>query len=496
MIDQSLPQLLNNTDTERLSGYAKNLKYYAGEIPQAQGQLIRGARPVSFNYVKAFIDKATSYLMGNMSFTINEAANPEAAARAEAALRQVYLYNNLDMLDMDTETDCAILGDACYKVIWDAAGKRVRITAPDAQGLWAWTRGDDINEISRVITRYTLQPDALLKLHGYQAETEAQVIEDWTEESFTLWIAGQQVRSLPNPYPFIPYVIFPNIRQPKSLWGVSDIVPIINAQVELNRAFTQLSHILELSGNPIAVLENVDKAEDIAVNPGAVWTLPEDAKAYLLDLLQGGGVKLHIDYIDQVYRALHDLSETPRAAFGGMTADLSGVAMAIELYSLTQKVKRKRLIRTAAYRKRNTMILTLLNMFTGLGIDGLEPAVIWGSVLPQDLATEARAQQLLTIAGMRSRRTSMSELGTLDPDKEWQLWLQEETAIKQITLAASLIPTQPPQGDVTTPDTPKLETSVTSPSPIQHSSFREKDSANLASSPLQPLRGEGTPGPG
>jgi hypothetical protein len=47
-------------------------------------------------------------------------------------------------------------------------------------------------------------------------------------------------------------------------------------------------------------------AEDIKVQPGALWAIPEDAKAYLLDLLQGGGVRLHVDYIDLLYRALHD----------------------------------------------------------------------------------------------------------------------------------------------------------------------------------------------
>ena len=38
------------------------------------------------------------------------------------------------------------------------------------------------------------------------------------------------------------------------------------------------------------------------MQPGAVWEIPERAKAYLLDLLQGGGVKLHVDYIDLLYR--------------------------------------------------------------------------------------------------------------------------------------------------------------------------------------------------
>ena len=48
------------------------------------------------------------------------------------------------------------------------------------------------------------------------------------------------------------------------------------------------------------MLENVGSAEDIKVQPGAVWAIPEDAKAYLLDLLQGGGIRLHIDYIDTI----------------------------------------------------------------------------------------------------------------------------------------------------------------------------------------------------
>jgi len=58
-----------------------------------------------------------------------------------------------------------------------------------------------------------------------------------------------------------------------------------------------------------------------------VWTIPEDAKAYLLDLLQGGGISLHINYINLLYRILHDVAESPRAAFGGSDRDLSGGAV-------------------------------------------------------------------------------------------------------------------------------------------------------------------------
>jgi hypothetical protein len=88
--------------------------------------------------------------------------------------------------------------------------------------------------------------------------------------------------------------------------------PVRESIRELNRAFSQLSMILELSGNPVAVLENVGESQDVAVRPGAVWELPERAKVYLLDLLQGGGVRLHADYVELICRTLYDLGETPR----------------------------------------------------------------------------------------------------------------------------------------------------------------------------------------
>src|SRR5437762_8493562 len=81
---------------------------------------------------------------------------------------------------------------------------------------------------------------------------------------------------------------------------------------------------------------------------------------------QGGGVQLHASYIDLLYRTLHDLSETPRTSFGDNQRALSGVALEMELHPLLQKVKRKRLIRTAAYRRRASMMLRLLSRFQGL----------------------------------------------------------------------------------------------------------------------------------
>ena len=204
------------------------------------------------------------------------------------------------------------------------------------------------------------------------------VVEVWTAERFELWVDNTLLEEKANPYGFIPFVIYPNLRQPKQFWGTSDISPIRESVRELNRALSQLSMILELSGNPIAVLENVTETQDIAVQPGAVWELPERARAYLLDLLQGGGVQLHIDYVNLIYRTLHDLGEAPRTAFGESRANLSGVALNLELDPLLKKVQRKRLIRSAAYVRRNEMILRILEQETGVSYAPHRSRIVWG----------------------------------------------------------------------------------------------------------------------
>jgi hypothetical protein len=278
---------------------------------------------------------------------------------------------------------------------------------------------------------YGLAPAKGSRLRAGGAKTGVEVIEVWTDAAFELWADGARIEQRDNPYGFIPFVIYPNIREPKQFWGCSDLPPIKEPLRELNRALTQLSMILELSGNPIAVLENVSESADIAVMPGAVWELPERARAYLLDLLQGGGVKLHADYVDLVYRALHDLGEAPRTAFGDNRAGLSGVALNVELDPLLKKVARKRLIRGAAFRRRNEMILRILEQYAPAG-DGVPYApyrsrIVWGSVLPLDRSRLVEDERALVAAGIHSRRRAADELGVEDPDAENRRWLEEQS---------------------------------------------------------------------
>lgn len=440
MPEMNLPQMLAKKDMDRLRRYREALDFYHGQ--QWAGQPRRRERRLTFNYARSIVEKVTSYLMTGLDVAVDPVDGSEQArrdaARAETALRRVYEDNALDQLDFDTEVDTAVLGDGAYKVTWDTALRQVRVTAPDVQGLYAWWRGDSLADVWRVCQRWQSSAEELsatlgLSVTSKRSDGAVTVVESWTAEELELWVDDRPVDRRPNPYGFVPYVVFPNIREAKAFWGVSDLEAIKEPQRELNRALSQLSMILELSGNPIAVLENVTDSTDIAVQPGAVWELPQDARAYLLDLLTGGGVRLHIDFVDTIYRTLHDLGETPRTAFGENRQGLSGVALNTELDPLLKKVSRKRLIRSAAYRRRNELILRLLEQFTGSASGGFAPyrtRIVWGQVLPQDRSRQVEDERQLVAAGIHSRRRAASALGVDDPDAEFDRWLDEEARAK------------------------------------------------------------------
>ncbi len=268
MAENFKPAELSRRDPERTRRYRELLAIYQGT--QWQTRERPGEKHLTFNYARVIIDKLASYLMSGVKIVVDPgndtAAEWEKARRAEQALARVYEDNNLEQLDFETEVDCAVLGDACYKVVRDAADGGIRVTAPDAQGIYLWTEADDISRPHRVASRYTLDARAAGDLYQIKPKGKTSVmVELWTAQEFELWADDVRIEKKANPYSFIPFIIFPNLRAPKQCWGVSDLELIIEPQREFNRAMSQLSRILELSGNPIAVLENVETSEDIAI---------------------------------------------------------------------------------------------------------------------------------------------------------------------------------------------------------------------------------------
>lgn len=442
---------LTKLDTERRQAYDRRQRFYDGD------QWTSVARPkerrVTVNYARAFILKSVAYLLRGREFLVdstergNEAADA-AAAEAERLLREIHDWNDVGSLDMLTEIDCAKLGDAAFKITWSERDQMPVLSSPHPSTLWWWPDPVRPADLAIVAHQYDLGrlPDELAaSLHpaireASTATRNGTIAEIWYPERMEIWAAGRQFGTQANPWGTPPFVILANDKSgPHALSGDSELDVMAELQRELNREWTQVSQILELSGNPITVLENVTDSADIAVAPGAVWELPEKAKAYLLDLLRDGGAALHLDYLSRTLTSMHDLTEIPRAAWGDNSRTLSGQALRFELDPLANSVQRKRELRQPGYERRCKLLLRSIEIYApdvlssrGISLAQVgQPRVAWGEVLEADRTQEVADQVSLVQARIRSRRSAADRLGDPDPEGELARIQQEAEMLGQ-----------------------------------------------------------------
>jgi hypothetical protein len=440
-------QLLNLAPSEaaRLAAYREARDFYDGT--QWEGRRKRGETRLTLNYARRLLQAAVAYMFA-APVTFNVPASEEteegssAAALAERTLADYLGHIGADELDPELALEASIAGDAAVKVTWDPVAAMPRVTPVDAGAVRVETRPDRPKEPVLWEHHYDMTPDQLaaamperraqvMSVPGAFAGSDAayRVVETWTAERWAMSFGGQPLFDAPNPYGWLPYLAIVNNPTATAFWGSSDLRDLYEVCRELNARYSTVSDVLQLSGYPIAVLENVDGSENVQVAPGAKWELPEDAKAYLLDLLQGGGVSLHIDYIGEIRRGLHDLSETPRTSFGDSGRTISGAALEVEIQPLVQKVRRKRRAFDRFYRERNRRLLDLAERFGGVALGGVRRAVaVWPDVLPTDADGEAARLSQLTGADNLSHRSAMAEWGVEDPEGEWARVLEERAA--------------------------------------------------------------------
>jgi hypothetical protein len=406
-------------DDVRLQRYRRFVDFDNGK--HDVGRLGFGQAPVVANYARVFVRKGASYLFPEPVAIAVDApddspAAATAVARIEAALLHVARENDLAAADLATAIDAGVLGDGAFKVTWQgeagsrqraagsnafpaASGKSrllpaacsVRIVPVDVQTLFVESAPDDVRRMRvvrqvRVVPRTAAEVTYNVALIAGTTEN-VTVVEEWSDAAYRVLVDDAPVHEGPNPYGFIPYVIFPNTPRPHEFWGVSDLADILEVNRALDRRLSILAQILELSGNPVTVLENVTGSQGVNVAPGALWELPENSKAYLLDLLAGGSVEQHLRYIEALYRIMDDLGEMPRMSFGEAGQARSGIALTVQLQPVVQKMNRKRLIWSAAVQRRAELSLRLLLQHHALALgpyalDDFPLRAVWAPILP------------------------------------------------------------------------------------------------------------------
>lgn len=413
------PGTRSPADDARLQRYTEFRAYADG----------RGSKPdtLTFNYARTLLRKTVSYIF-NEPVGFNIRAEPSAAHRANQAEHTLTAWRDalgLTRLDISLAMRALIQGDAAMKITWNGARGMPSVVAVDPASITVRTSPDHPRQVEQVRHLYHATPRQLQSQFGINFDTNMDLekpiptLEVWTDETLRVMVNRETIFRTANPYGMIPYIIIANDPEPDQFWGQSDLVDLMPVCTEINRRMSVFSQILDLSGAPITVLEGVDGTEGIRIGPGAKWELPEGARAYLLDLMQGGGAEIHLKYMDLLFRMLHDLSETPRTAFGDSGRDLSGAALEVEIQPLVQKVQRKRRQWDTVLSQRAALMIRMMAHHQDVDTNGFEtPIPIWPPILPSDTNAAVRNAVARVQHGLMSRRTAMTALGEHDPDAE------------------------------------------------------------------------------
>lgn len=397
-------------------------------------------RPLVINYIRVMINKIAAYLMGRSpSYRVTRVGEATEQSATEKYLQRCSLANNLPALDLEQAIGAAVLGDGAYTIRWDKGLGLPRVTAVDPGQLAVRYRTDDLRTPLAVTQTYHAYKDELPAtwaaiLPGeLPPEAQIRIIERWTAIHWIVDIGGHGTIEGDHPWKQPPYLIFPNARLPGEYWGLSDVEDLITIQRQLNSRISDLDLLLSLTGAPVTVIEGVTDSSNIKIGPGAKWDLPEKAKAYVLNLLEQGVVDSHLAYINLLFRALHDISESPRTSFGDTAGQgaTSGAALLIELQPLVHKLERRRQTWNDTLIRRAELLITMgrIEGYPGL----LDPAELeisldWPPVLPQDRTELVQQETALVGSKIHSRRTASKQLGDNDPDAEQRQVETEQAA--------------------------------------------------------------------
>lgn len=417
----------DNETNDRLRRYERYRKYYDGEHDIVRRSR-RHKRPR--NLIDLMVDTIVAHL-GHA--TVTWGANDKANTLDEH-LQATLAANGAELLDETTEIGASVQGDAAYKVTYDDEQQRVRVATVDPAGLFIETAADDLTDIWHIAHSYELERSALpLVLPNLSTFTsnsrKVRVTESWTAGLWQIWLDNQLASSVPNPYGELPYVVFPNVRVPWERWGRSDVARLIDHQDRYNDSGADLDDMMELA-HAVILMSGVDNADDLVVRPGAIWELPPNAKAELLDFLRNGAAAQRLEVLEALRSEMQQAARVPDLALGlKEVANVSGAALNIQLGPLLRLVARKRLSRSEALRRRAQLIARLGAKFQGLPSDtGLTPDVYWTEALPSDRSVElANATAELNLG--LSRETALKRVGFDDAGAELDKRRQEDASL-------------------------------------------------------------------
>ena len=423
----------NQWEIDRITKYYLYWKFYEGMHYKDfnDGML-------SFNYIKAFIDKVNMFLLGDEAFTFHVKSfyttqiDKEVEQLAEELM--MYHWGKSDKLQLAYEIlqMGGITGDAWIGVTWmpDEMDRYCKVSIYDSRQCFVTFENGDYNKLDSFLVR---QP---LDAGGENSQTKYRLyVQRWTNKKIETWyqtdvsieeskITKYEHEEYENPYGFIPVVHIKNKPNSAGYYGKSDANDILKINKVYNEIMQQLKAVIDYHVTPTTVITGAS-AKSLKKGLGQIWSgLPAEANVFNLGL--DVDLSATVNFAKDLKTAMHELSDVPENALGKIQAisNTSAAALQITYHPLIQQANIKAMTYGEGISKINSMILRILSIedpentrlvkLQELAPDFLaemriEPIFAYG--FPKDKLDELNRAQMELNMKIGSRREVMERMG-------------------------------------------------------------------------------------
>ncbi len=345
----------------RLNRYSLNFAMYLGHHYAYKREA--GEPQVVLNYYRALTDYVARFTFGKgIHFRSPKATEAIIPDRLERVWEE---DNDKESVLLEMAQLGGVTGDCFVKVAYeepwtDGTGRfhpgRVRILPLNSSFAFPEFHSHDRDRLLRFKLKYRFWGTSLEGTR--QVFTYTEIVTDDTIEEY---INDELISQRENPLGMVYVVHIPNLPVAGSPWGLPDCHDIISINRQYNETYTDIADIVNYHAAPITVITGA-KASQLERGAKKVWGgLPKDAT---VQNLEGGaqGLDLALKYLEQLKRAMHELTGVPETALGQMQpiSNTSGVALSIQFQPLMNRHQQKVIQYTKGLKRINELIIRTL----------------------------------------------------------------------------------------------------------------------------------------
>lgn len=420
----------NQWEIDRITKYYLYWKFYEGMHYKDfnDGML-------SFNYIKAFIDKVIMFLLGDEAFTFHVKSyyttqiDKEVEKIAEELMMYHWGKSDKLLLSYEILQMGSITGDSWVGLEWmpEEEDRYCKVSVFDSRQCFVTFENGDFNRLESFLVRQPLDKHGDNQYRLFVKRWYKDRIETWYQMDVSIEeskVAKYELKSYDNPYGFIPVVHIKNKPNSSGYYGKSDASDILKINKVYNELMQQVKAVIDYHVTPTTVITGAS-AKSLKKGLGQIWSgLPAEANVFNLGL--DVDLSATVQFIKDLKTAMHELSDVPENALGKIQAisNTSAAALQITYHPLMQQANIKAMTYGEGITKLNTMILRMMQVEDPdnkrlvqllekspefLSEMQIEPIFAYG--FPKDKTDELNRAQMELNMKLSSRREVMERMG-------------------------------------------------------------------------------------